>query len=149
MCQLSVSVVDKTRSLSLFKQIQLAIRSHSPIGVATRLVASTPAHAESIRCVGVTSIGTGAAAISSDRHWKGIHEKCCWGSSISKALVMLEKYSFPPSRYLLDRLVSLQWRLEPLARLDAGRRGHGKAVRLVVSDSDDEGPPPLGVDRQQ
>lgn len=46
------------------------IDSHSPIGVTTTLVASTPAHADIMRCVGVTSIGTGAAAISSDRHWK-------------------------------------------------------------------------------
>lgn len=45
----------------------------SPIGVTTRLVANTPAHADIMRCVGVTSIGTGAAAMSSERHWNGIH----------------------------------------------------------------------------
>lgn len=49
------------------------ITTFSPIGVTTKLVASTPAHADIILCVGVTSIGTGAAAICSDRHWKGIH----------------------------------------------------------------------------
>lgn len=42
--------------------------THSPIGVTTRLVVSTPAHAESMRCGGVMSIGIGAAAISSDKH---------------------------------------------------------------------------------
>lgn len=42
--------------------------SHSPMGVATRLVASTPTQADAIRWGGVTSIDTGAAAISSDRH---------------------------------------------------------------------------------
>lgn len=49
-------------------QISTYVVPNLPMGVTTRLVVSTPAQAESMRCCGVMSIGTGAAAISSDKH---------------------------------------------------------------------------------
>lgn len=72
-------------SSSLLRCFRTQPYSHLPMGVATRLVASTPTQADAIRWGGVTSIDTGAAAISSDRHSNRIrHERRrpgCWGVS--------------------------------------------------------------------
>lgn len=67
------------------------------MGVATRLVASTPTQADAIRWGGVTSMGTGAAAISSDRHSNRIQHgpthKLVWARKQHSFLPELSKRS--------------------------------------------------------